>query len=360
MFGKKDKRLEEALEKIKRECGKTPVERVRPAVELLYKLTHNLPASEGHHHDYEGGLFEHSVDVAIKTYRNVEKYLKEVVILNEDGVIRSYETETLRSQYRIASFILGLVHDVGKIADYEPAPEDGFLIQKYFPLELKGLQGKPRRVKHRRDLSHHLISVLLLYEFLKTNEDFLRMDTEVYIKLTEALAVEHYPFSVTLMGENVLLKVLKESDAEDVAEYVEEKTAEKVAPPKEPGYVDFLRRRILKGMVKVNSRFFQVWIDGEKDYLIVNTNVGIDEACRELDVPDKVALINALKNLDLLAVAEPREILKVRFGERRAPCIVLKLHRFNLPEDFLKSLHKPPPYTFEGIETEEPVREVEV
>ncbi|MBL5885599.1 TraI domain-containing protein [Lelliottia amnigena] len=84
---------------------------LKPLIEYI-RWVHLLPASENHHHNGIGGLFSHSLDVAILSLKNA--YHSELRPIG-------YQDEEMqrRKVYLYAAFISGLVHDAGKIYDVD-------------------------------------------------------------------------------------------------------------------------------------------------------------------------------------------------------------------------------------------------
>lgn len=79
----------------------TPVENFAAWVQLL-------PASESYHHTSIGGLFAHSLDVglrALKVFENRNLYVEGSAVSREGNLPR----------FRLACFLGGLLHDIGKI-----------------------------------------------------------------------------------------------------------------------------------------------------------------------------------------------------------------------------------------------------
>ncbi|GIU41074.1 hypothetical protein TUM3794_20670 [Shewanella colwelliana] len=69
---------------------------------------HLIPASEMDHHQYIGGLLEHSLDVSIRSLQNAMSYM-----LDEMGLID--EDQARRPRYEYAAWVCGLLHDAGKV-----------------------------------------------------------------------------------------------------------------------------------------------------------------------------------------------------------------------------------------------------
>lgn len=84
---------------------------LKPLIEFI-RWVHLLPASENHHHNGIGGLFSHSLDVAILSLKNAYHSELRPIGYQDEEVQR-------RKIYLYAAFISGLVHDAGKIYDVD-------------------------------------------------------------------------------------------------------------------------------------------------------------------------------------------------------------------------------------------------
>ncbi len=82
-----------------------------------------LPASEGHHHAQEFGLFTHCLDTSIKAIRKFDEAVFFEYRDNND--IDSFETRKKRTHKQYAFFVCGLLHDIGKVIRYNVVAKDG-------------------------------------------------------------------------------------------------------------------------------------------------------------------------------------------------------------------------------------------
>ena len=92
---------------------------ILPVIKGLAEYMQNLPASEYDHHRHPGGLYEHSIDVAIHAIQilDQEGYMLESICY-EDGDVK--RTALAVNSCRIAVALAALLHDFGKlIYDYE-------------------------------------------------------------------------------------------------------------------------------------------------------------------------------------------------------------------------------------------------
>src|SRR5260370_5688788 len=95
--------------------------RVRALAERLLQrfagTVGGLPASAAHHHAEPGGLYRHSVDVALKALEEFEGSMK--MERRPDGSVDSFRSSRNRSLWQYATFIAALCHDLGKLFDLE-------------------------------------------------------------------------------------------------------------------------------------------------------------------------------------------------------------------------------------------------
>lgn len=96
-------------------------QRVRALAEkLLHRFEEtvgDLPASEKHHHSEPGGLYRHSLEVALKALEEFEGDI--IMEPRSDGSIDSFRSSRNRPRWQYATFIGALCHDLGKSFDRE-------------------------------------------------------------------------------------------------------------------------------------------------------------------------------------------------------------------------------------------------
>ena len=85
-------------------------------------LVGNLPASADHHHSEPGGLYAHSVEVALGTLETFEGNI--MMEHKPDGSVDSFQSSRNRPRWQYATFIAALCHDLGKLFDLELTAEE--------------------------------------------------------------------------------------------------------------------------------------------------------------------------------------------------------------------------------------------
>ncbi len=77
----------------------------------------DLPASAAHHHAEPGGLYRHSLEVALKALEEFEGNM--MMARRPDGSVDSFRSSRERPRWQYATFIAALCHDVGKLFELE-------------------------------------------------------------------------------------------------------------------------------------------------------------------------------------------------------------------------------------------------
>src|SRR5437016_14030340 len=77
----------------------------------------DLPASAAHHHAEPGGLYRHSLEVALKALEEFEGNI--IMERKPDGSVDSFRSARNRPRWQYATFIAALCHDLGKLFDLE-------------------------------------------------------------------------------------------------------------------------------------------------------------------------------------------------------------------------------------------------
>ena len=223
-----------------------------------------LPASRSHHHFEAGGLFRHSLQTAV-----LASQISEGVIFSRTGTYGQIRRN--RSRWRLAAFMGGLFHDVGKVAAlYEVYSDNECSRGKWMPqaeslaewcaengvseyfLKWRGA-GDSDRIEHERlnELLFGIIAPKPLVAYLSDSEP-----DNVFQELMQCLSGS--------AGQSALARVVAEADAESCRRYLREHPAE-TAPDEGAGYPErrcfaALRMLIADGRVRVNEPGQPAWL----------------------------------------------------------------------------------------------------
>ncbi|MEH6454694.1 MAG: MobH family relaxase [Cocleimonas sp.] len=100
--------IERDIGLINKGCEFNFVDLVESTIRSYIGYCHLIPASEMDHHQYIGGLLEHSLDVSIRSLQFSMSFM-----LDQMGLID--EDQARRPRYEFAAWVCGLLHDAGKI-----------------------------------------------------------------------------------------------------------------------------------------------------------------------------------------------------------------------------------------------------
>ncbi|KAA0888100.1 TraI domain-containing protein [Oryzomonas rubra] len=166
---------------------------VIPCVEKFMTVCGGHPASMRHHHAQRGGLFVHSMDVAFR-----------MVALSKTG--------DCDEMTRIALFLTGMLHDIGKVG-YYGVETNGYY---YHPLLLNGWRQdwvSDGKTSDRNGEQHRWLSALLMYQFLP--EFFLKsVEPSLLAEMVEAVVNHH----TDRVADSKIALLLKNADGASAAE----------------------------------------------------------------------------------------------------------------------------------------------
>lgn len=159
------------------------------ATEVLkkfYSVAKYYPAAYNHHNSEKGGLYTHSLEVAMKM---------------------ASATQNRDTRFSFIAFLTGLLHDIGKIATFEYQTQ-----YQFCPMQLHNPPDDLRIIstKERKKYSHPDISVILLYPFLFPVLHILEIDE--IIQIAESIKLHH----TNVVNANDLLDILRDADGHSV------------------------------------------------------------------------------------------------------------------------------------------------
>lgn len=175
------------------------------------------PASRSFHHCDPGGLFHHSIEVALKCAELLEESKYEYIQKYNNETAGSYKARYEKILFH--TVLAGLLHDAGKIAVYKAKTNYIYVpffdsLVKYEKYEITGTPG----VNYIN--SNHLASMvfgILLTQNKKYRESTL-FDLQYVVMMLEAIHFQHYK---TIEIDNIILKILKQADIHSVSETAE-------------------------------------------------------------------------------------------------------------------------------------------
>ncbi|KHN52915.1 relaxase [Dickeya fangzhongdai] len=192
-------------------------------------LVQHFPASESHHHAYQGGMLDHGLEIVAFALKLRQSYMLPVGTTPEDQAIQS-EAWTAAIAYA------ALLHDIGKIAvDLHVEHEDGSFWHPWH-----GPLTQPYRFHYRDDREYRLHSAatgLLCHQLLdRYILDWLSEYPTLWASLIYVLAGQYE--HAGLLGELVI-----QADRASVAQDLGGDPARAIAAPKHA-----LQRKLLEGL----------------------------------------------------------------------------------------------------------------
>src|SRR5260370_11258951 len=150
-----------------------------------------LPASAAHHHAEAGGLYRHSLEVALKALEEFEGNM--IMERRLDGSVDSFRSSRNRPRWQYATFIAALCHDLGKLFELEVRGKG----ETWCPLDEPYAQFG-RRTKTpvaswrpgREHGAHAKLSSFLMHHVL-SREDIAYLGLRRFVHMTSCLSDGH-------------------------------------------------------------------------------------------------------------------------------------------------------------------------
>ncbi len=274
--------------------------RVRALAErLLHRFAEtvgDLPASERHHHAEPGGLYRHSLEVALKALEEFEGNI--VMERRKDSTVDSFRSSRNRPRWQYATFIGALCHDLGKVFDLEVRGKG----ETWSPIHERYCEFG-RRVKtplatwdpDREHGGHAERSSRLLHHVL-SSEDIAYLGKPRTEHLYRCLAEGHSK------GMTVLLSnMVKQADQASVEQA---QPAIAARPDSKIGLlIQTWQELIRDGQMWVNTPGAQVWVEGAKTAVVVPVSVSMARDRlkeRNIALPPNTNLYNMLRSAGLV------------------------------------------------------------
>lgn len=260
-------------------------------------LVGNLPASADHHHFEPGGLYTHSVEVALGTLEDFEGNI--IMERKPDGSVDSFRSSRNRPRWQYATFIAALCHDLGKLFDLELKAEE----RRWYPVkqtyaDFARVDRKPLTITwkaNRQHGAHALLSCFLIHHLLSSEDvDYLGLPRLIHI--AEMLVGSH-----SRTKGNPISQSVKKADQTSV----ERAHVSLAARPdsKVGQFLEAFEELIAGGQLSVNVPGAQVYVSGEKAAVVVPLVLDLarDRLMeRKVVLPPNIHFYNILRNANLV------------------------------------------------------------
>src|SRR5256886_17180969 len=308
----------------------------------------DLPASAAHHHAEPGGLYRHSLEVALKALEEFEGNMK--MEQRPDGSVDSFRSSRNRSRWQYATFTAALCHDLGKLFELDVRGKG----ETWCPLDEPYAQFG-RRTKtpiagwrpEREHGAHAKLSSFLMHHIL-SRADITYLGLPRFVHLATCLSDGHSGESASPLSQTV-----SRADQASVEQ------AQQAIAAQPDSHVNLLlqalRELIANGALGVNIPGGQVYVVGDKAAVVVP--VAVAQArdrlmAKQIKLPPNTNLYNMLRNARLVEVDQVgRSVRKITLQGRQGPislsALILPTEKV-VPKQIMSTL---PPTHFE-IDTE--------
>jgi len=238
-------------------------------VSRLRALVGDLPASADHHHHEPGGLFRHSLEVALKMLEQFDDQL--FTERKPDDSVDTFQSTQNRSRCQSISFLAGLCHDIGKVCDME-AQAGG---QLWSPLHctyeaFRQTDGSPQFIwrKDRERGKHATLAILLLHHLL-AGLDCYYLGYAGILQITEILTGTHTRDQTNPIA-GLVSKLDQESVEEEAPVWMTNQPDSKVSQ-----FLRAVQALIEQGDLSVNSFSATVYVMGARTAVVVPIAVNL-------------------------------------------------------------------------------------
>jgi hypothetical protein len=309
-------------------------------------LVGDLPASASHHHHEAGGLYQHSLEVAL---RMLEEFEGNVIMERRaDGSVDSFQSARNRPRWQYACFLTALCHDLGKLFDMEVRQGD----HVWFPLQeslrdfVRGSGGQAPKIHWREGREHGghaMLSAVLLHHLL-TPEDFEYLGLQRIIHVAQSLTDAHSRGQASPMAH--IVSKLDQASAEDAQASLAHESDSKVAH-----FLRALTELIKSGELGVNFVGGQVYAMADRTAVVVPLAVNMARDYlrgEKVVLPPNTHLYNLLRSARLVeADRQGHSVRKIkitgRAGSVSLNALIFSTDRI-VPNDLFPTL---PPIQFE-------------
>jgi len=260
----------------------------------------DLPASAEHHHAEPGGLYRHSLEVALKALEEFEGNI--IMERRADGSVDSFRSSRNRPRWQYATFIAALCHDLGKLFEFEVRGKGETWCPTDEPYAEFG-----RRVKapvaswrsEREHGAHAKLSGLVLHHVISRG-DIAYLGLPRLMHLASCLSDGHSSGTASLLSQMV--------SRGDQASVEQAQPAIAAQPDSKVGLLlQTFQELITSGEMGINMPGGQVYVEGDKAAVVVPLAVSLARdrlKTRQIVLPPNTHLYNMLRSARLVDADE--------------------------------------------------------
>lgn len=317
-------------------------------LERFAEVVGDLPASADHHHSEPGGLYRHSLEVALKALEEFEGNI--IMERRTDGSVDSFRSSRNRPRWQYATFIAALCHDLGKLFDVEVHGNGETWHPLHEPYGEFGRRVKSPVASWRPDREHgtHAEASVALLHHVISCEDTAYLGVSRLRHLFSCLAEGHSKATASLLSEMV--------SRGDQASVEQAQPAIAARPESKIGLLlQAFQDLIRSGEMGVNIAGGQVYVEGEKAAVVVPLSVSLARdrlKPKQIVLPPNTHLYNMLRTARLVEADEGgRSVRRIKVQGRQGlvslSALILPTEKV-VPKDILPTL----PATHFEIESE--------
>jgi hypothetical protein len=256
----------------------------------------DLPASAAHHHAEVGGLYRHSLEVALKALEEFEGNM--VMERRPDGSIDSFRSSRNRPRWQYATFIAALCHDLGKLLDLEVRGKGKNWCPIHEPYGEFGRRTKTPVACWRSDRQHgaHAAASLVLLHHVISCEDVAYLGAPRLDHVISCLSEGHSKATASPLSQTV--------SRADQASVEQAQPAIAARPDSKASLLlQAFNELIANGEIRVNVPGAQVYVEGEKAAVVVPVAISLARdrlKIRGITLPSNNTLYDILRNARLV------------------------------------------------------------
>ncbi len=308
----------------------------------------DLPASAAHHHAEAGGLYRHSLEVALKALEEFEGNM--IMERRPDGSVDSFRSSRNRPRWQYATFIAALCHDLGKLFELEVRGKG----ETWCPLDEPYAQFG-RRTKTpvaswrpgREHGAHAKLSSFLMHHVL-SREDIAYLGLPRLAHLASCLSEGH-------SGDTggALSQMVRRGDQASVEQA---QPAIAAQPDSKVGLLlQTFQELISSGEMGINMPGGQVYVEGDKAAVVVPVAISMARdrlIARKIVLPPNTNLYNLLRSARLVDADQAgHSVRRIKLQGKQGP-ISLSALIFPSEKVVPKAIMPTLPSTHFEIETE--------